>query len=56
MSYATENWLRKRLREHSQALARAADLLQRVKDDEPWTTRDVDTVLEEAEQARRAAI
>lgn len=56
MSYATENWLRKQLRTHQQALARAADLLKRVKDDKPWTTREVDTVLEEAEIARKAAI
>lgn len=56
MSYATENWLRKQLRAHQQALARAADLLGRIAADEPWTHRDIETVLEEAEQARKDAI
>lgn len=49
----TQVLLRMRARRLSIALARAQDLLQRVRDGEPYTARDLDTVIAFCKKAAR---
>jgi hypothetical protein len=50
-SYATERWLRARLKEHDVALRTAAAWLRTIADDEPWTLADIQRALREADDA-----
>ena len=61
--YATERWLRARLKEHGDALRVVGSLLTDILDGVPYTTRDlerakdaVDTAIVEAARARSNSV